>query len=186
MSARQALRAATAAEHDRVDALFSDFDLRYEAGYERFLAAQAAAFLPVEAALDASGAAAALTCWPERRRGALLVQDLARLGAADVAPVAPPPFEDEAAILGGIYVLEGSRLGGAVLRRNLRAHLPQAFLSAPQPRGAWAKLLAKLDTRLNGERELISAVTSAKRVFACFAAAAEQGMTTECSRRPST
>ena len=185
MSARQALRAATAAEHDRVDALFSAFDLGDEGDYGRFLAAQAAAFLPVEAALDEAGAAEALPCWPERLRGALLVEDLAAMGAPPAAPVAPPPFGDEAALLGGIYVLEGSRLGGAVLRRSLPAHLPQSFLAAPQPRGAWAKLLAKLDTRLNGERELISAVTSAKRVFACFAAAAEQGMTTECSRRPS-
>ena len=185
MSARQALRAATAAEHDRVDALFSAYDLGGARGYARFLAAQAAALLPVEAALDGAGAADLLPCWPERRRGALLAQDLSRLGLPPPAPVPPPPFADAAALLGGIYVLEGSRLGAAVLRRGLPDSLPQAFLCAPQPRGAWAKLLAKLDSALNGEGELISAVTSAKRTFDCFAAAAQQGKDTECSRRPS-
>ena len=186
MRARQALRAATVAEHERVDALFSAWDLGSEAGYGRFLAVQAAAFLPIEAALGDAGAAEALPCWPQRQRSALLAQDLARLGVPCAAPVAPPPFADEAALLGGIYVLEGSRLGGAVLRRGVPAHLPQSFLSAPQPRGSWAKLLAKLDSALNGEGEFISAVTSAKRVFSCFAAAAEQGKRSEWSRRPST
>ena len=172
MSARAKLRSATAAEHDRVDALFSAFDLAAPGGYARFLAAQAAAFLPVEAALDEAGAASALSCWPERRRGHLLAADLAALGAAPGPPVAPPAFAGEAALLGGIYVLEGSRLGGALLRRSLPDGAPCRFLAAPQPPGAWRNLLAKLDSVLIGEREIDSAVDSARRVFRCFAAAA--------------
>ncbi|MDP8911973.1 MAG: hypothetical protein M3N39_00180 [Pseudomonadota bacterium] len=53
MSARAGLRAGTAAEHDRVDRLFSRFDLRREEDYRHFLLAQAAAFLPIG---DRSGA----------------------------------------------------------------------------------------------------------------------------------
>ena len=56
MKARAFLRAQTADAHARVDAAFSRFDLASQEGYADFLAAQAAAFLPVEQALDEAGA----------------------------------------------------------------------------------------------------------------------------------
>ena len=46
-SARGALRAATAAHHERVDAVFSRADLTKRDHYARFLQAQAGAYLPV-------------------------------------------------------------------------------------------------------------------------------------------
>lgn len=55
-SARFALRAATSEAHERLDALFSRFDLGDRADYSEFLLAQAGAFLPVGAALDRAGA----------------------------------------------------------------------------------------------------------------------------------
>ena len=51
MSAHAALRAATADAHERVDGLFSRFDISDPIGYRRFLTAQAVAYLPGEAAL---------------------------------------------------------------------------------------------------------------------------------------
>jgi heme oxygenase len=170
LSARAVLRARTAEEHDRVDRLFSGFDLAREDDYRRFLLAQAAAFLPMEAALDRSGAAELLPDWPQRRRAHLLRSDLETLGAAEPAGITPPPLDAPAAVLGAIYVLEGSRLGGAVLKRSLSPAAPKAFLSAPQIQGSWRKLLETLDMFLYRSEHLDAASGAAASVFQNFRA----------------
>ena len=168
MSARAALRAATAEDHDRVDRLFSRLDLGSDASYRLFLTAQAAAHLPVEHALEAAGVAAMLPDWPGRRRSALLLADLAELGIEPPAPVPPPPLAGEAEIFGAAYVLEGSRLGGAYLKRSLSPGAPRRFLGAAQEAGAWRKLLAKLDESLYEPARLEESCESARQVFRRF------------------
>jgi heme oxygenase len=170
MTARAALRAATAAEHDRVDALFSRLDLARQGDYRLFLLAQAAAFLPVEAALEEAGAQGVVPDWAERRRGHLLARDLDALGAALPAPEPAPALAGAAEILGAAYVLEGSRLGGAMLRRGVAADAPQAFLAAPQAKGSWRKLLELLDDRLYETAAIETAAGAARRTFSCFEA----------------
>ena len=60
-----------------------------------------------------------------RRRTHLLRADLAWLGAEAEAPPAPmPAFDSAAAALGGLYVAEGSTLGGRQLARALDGILP--------------------------------------------------------------
>lgn len=170
MSARTALRTATRAEHDRVDAEFSAHDLDSRDGYARFLRAQAAAHIPVERAIEAAGAAELLPDWPARRRADALLADLADL---DMTPAREEHFtidRSEAALWGAIYVLEGSRLGGAVLRRQISAGLPARFLSPGEP-GAWRSLTDRLDERLRSAAAIGEAITSARAVFACFEAA---------------
>jgi heme oxygenase len=168
VSARDALRTATADAHERVDALFSRFDLSSGDGYRLFLTAQAAAHLPVEAALDAAGAALLMPDWPQRRRSHLLEADLAELGAATPAPVDPPSLAGPEALIGALYVLEGSRLGGAVLKRGLAVGAPQRFLGAAQAPGSWRKLLAKLDESLYDAARVEAASRSARDVFGRF------------------
>jgi heme oxygenase len=168
VSARAALRAATAEDHRRVDQLFSRLDLGSDAGYRLFLTAQAAAHLPVEIALEAAGAAEWLPDWPERRRSHLLIADLAELGVDPPAPIPPPALVDEASIMGALYVLEGSRLGGAFLKRSLAPQAPTRFLAAAQEAGAWRKLLAKLDESLYEPARVESACGTARQVFRRF------------------
>ena len=170
MKARAALRAATAEEHERVDQLFSRFDLSEAEDYRRFLLAQATAFLPIEAKLDELDAAALVEDWPLRRRGDALKADLADLGEALPAPLAAPEFGDPSAMLGAIYVLEGSRLGGALLKRSIPADLPRRFLDAPQMPGSWRKLLELLDAFLYEPDRVHSAVGGARHVFHRFEA----------------
>ena len=172
MSAHALLRAATRAAHDRVDALFGDLDLSRAADYRHFLTAQAAAFLPVEAALDRSGAAALFPCWDQSRRSLLLRADLETLGIAVPPPVAEPILPSVAAIAGAAYVLEGSRLGGAVLARRVSGNEPCRFLSAIQPSGQWRVFLARLEQLLGSDVDRREAVTSAEQVFGSFALAA--------------
>lgn len=63
----------------------------------------------------------------ERARAALLERDLLDLGSLPslVTTRSPqlPPLGTTAGLLGSLYVLEGSRLGGQVLVRNLTARL---------------------------------------------------------------
>ena len=168
MTARTALRAATSTDHDRVDRLFSQFDLASAEGYRLFLAAQATAHLPIEEALNKSDASRIVPDWPARRRGHLLEADLAELGLSVPPPVDSPTLADAEAVLGAVYVLEGSRLGGALLKRAIPAGAPSSFLGADQPPGAWRKLLALLDECLYEPRRLQAASRSAKQIFERF------------------
>jgi heme oxygenase len=170
MKARAALRTGTAQEHERVDRLFGALNLARPEDYRLFLAAQAAAFLPVEEALDAAGAADFLPDWHARRRSHLLRGDLHALGTPLPSPEPVPALVSAPEILGAAYVLEGSRLGGAMLKRSVQHDLPQAFLSAPQSPGAWRKLLETLDHYLYETAPVAAAVGAARGIFHCFEA----------------
>jgi heme oxygenase (biliverdin-IX-beta and delta-forming) len=174
MSARTALRAETRDAHERVDALFGRFDLGTRDGYAAFLATQASAFLPVEAALDAAGAAVFVPDWPERRRGAALRADLADLSVtAPELSLPPPHFPGKAPVLGALYVIEGSRLGGALLKRALPAAFPRRFLDARQAAGSWRRLLELIERDLFRPEARSAAIAAACAVFERFARAAE-------------
>jgi len=134
------LRASSAPDHDRVDALFGGYRLGEAESYARFLEAHARALPAAEAAL---AAAPDLPAW--RTRAGLLAADLAALGRSVPAPL---PFAAEgAAAWGLLYVTEGSRLGGAMLARSVPPHLPSAYLSARHERGEWKRTLDALEAR---------------------------------------
>jgi heme oxygenase len=181
-SARGALRAATAVHHDRVDAVFSRADLTDRTGYGRFLQAQAGAYLPVEAALERAGAANLVPDWSARRRAALLTADLTALGLSAPEEPIDIAFDDPAAVLGGIYVLEGSRLGGALLGRDVPADFPRAFL-APGDSAGWRRLLGILEHTLRSAGDIASAVSSASRVFLLFESSGRRYLEADCVGR---
>lgn len=170
MSARAALRAATAADHERVDALFSHYDLATLDGYRRFLLAQAVAFLPAEEMLTRAGASRLIKDWDARRRSVALRADLGALGETVPEQIPAPDFVTDASVLGGIYVLEGSRLGGALLKRGIPASVPRAFLDAEQGSGAWRKLLERLEIFLYRTDLVEAAAGAARQTFQCFEA----------------
>ena len=166
-AARFALRDATAAWHERVDAVYSSLDLATREGYGRFLSAQAAAHLPVEAALDAGGAVALMPDWIARRRADAIRADLAALGLAVPDPEPVPDLVGTAALMGAAYVLEGSRLGGTMLVRQVPVDFPRAFLSGGGS-APWRALIEMLDARLRTEQDLAAAIAAACAVFALF------------------
>ncbi|WP_309612022.1 biliverdin-producing heme oxygenase [Sphingomonas sp.] len=172
MTAREELKAATQAAHDRVDAAF-DHDLANPIIYVAFLAAQASAYLPVEEALTACGAARLIENWHDHRRAPLLAADLATLDCAPPDLIAPPEYRGEAAVVGGLYVLEGSRMGAAVLLRRVLPGLPIAFLSARAEPGHWTRFIASLDQLLYSPQRLDAAIEAASATFACFEQAAK-------------
>ncbi|WP_245409607.1 biliverdin-producing heme oxygenase [Allosphingosinicella vermicomposti] len=177
MTARQTLRAATADDHERVDALFSAFDLSTREGYCAFLAAQAEPFLSTEAELEQAGIGRLISDWPHRKRGHLLAEDFASLCSGEgrspdegtaVAGLLLPQEHNDAALLGALYVLEGSRLGGKLLARSVPPHFPTRFLSASALRGAWPSLLEMLDEFLYDSARIDAAVGAARAVFQRF------------------
>ena len=157
------LRSATRPDHAQVDAAFGHHDLATRAGYTAFLTAHARVLPAIETRLRP----AELTPGWQGRAGAL-AEDLATLGTALPAPspIAIPP--GEAARWGALYVLEGSRLGGAVLAKSVPPDLPSAFLAATHAPGQWRALLARLDA-LDIDRD--ETLAGARATFAAFASA---------------
>ena len=172
--AHKLLREGTADCHARVDAAFGGFDLSLPDGYRDFLTAQARAFLPIEEALDSAGAAELLADWPERRRGNALISDLYCLKVHIPEPCPVPKVITAAAIWGQIYVLEGSRLGGQMLKRSLSSESPQAFLGHAIKRGTWRALLDRIDQALADPADRATAVDAARTTFAVFEKAANK------------
>jgi heme oxygenase len=131
-SARDALRAATGAVHERLHGLKGFARLaegRIGLAEYRALLARLHGF---HAALEAALAAGpGVSAWGidlvERRRSPLLAADRAALG--DEAPPDPAPIpapDSAAAAMGWLYVSEGSTLGGLHLARALDPLLGEA------------------------------------------------------------
>jgi heme oxygenase len=175
LNAHRTLREETREDHAQVDAAFSRFDLSNLSSYGAFLLAQARAFLPVEAAAEAAGAAHIIEDWPARHRSELLMADLFDLGLATPDPVEPPTIHGAPAVLGAAYVLEGSRLGGSILRRQLPETAPRRFLSDAGAAQGWRVLTRLLDCQLVDPDHITRSVASARSVFRCFLISAEQG-----------
>jgi heme oxygenase len=168
---RQALRAATAAAHDQVDAAFADFDLTDRASYARFLMAHADVVWPLEAALPGDRVTAD---WEDRKRGHLLREDLAQLPKVGPGHAAPlPAFDNAEAIAGTLYVLEGSRLGGKFLARRLPTGFPRAYLASDQRAEKWQQLLEVIDRQLQEPAALETAIAAAFATFAAFERSAD-------------
>ena len=165
---RQALREATMANHERVDAIFSHFSLDTRKGYSAFLKAHARALPPLEALAR-----------PGSPRLPQLVQDLEALGEFLPAPLLMPTQAGEPFRWGALYALEGSRLGGAMLERRVAPGLPRAYLSAVHDRGGWIAFQQSLDEAADGGGEdwINGAVQGAEAAFALFAAGAQAEQT---------
>lgn len=166
-AARSVLRAATAPDHARVDRAFGLFDLADRDDYAAFLQGQAHAFLPIEAAIDDADPRDVLPDWPERRRASLLRADLAALGVTQPGTGEIGLFRSREDILGAIYVLEGSRLGGRMLARSVPAGLPRSFIDTSDSI-RWRNLIEVLDKLLITDDQLRSATAAARRAFALF------------------
>lgn len=166
---RQALRAATTDDHHRVDAIFGRYSLDSASGYQAFLTAHARAVGALETLAD-----------PAVPRLPLLKRDLATLGAA-CPPALPVVASTAPGFVWGLrYALEGSRLGGAMLARQVAEGLPKAYLSAVHGKGEWAQFQHAMDNAAAAAdgHWLEDAVLGARAAFALFAQAGEAGLET--------
>ncbi|MFG1396177.1 biliverdin-producing heme oxygenase [Roseixanthobacter pseudopolyaromaticivorans] len=170
MSVRAMLRNGTAVQHQRLDSCFSALALSEPEGYRLFLSANAAALLPLETRLERAGVAHILPDWPQRARRAALMADLRDLGVSRVDTVEAPEFESADAILGALYVLEGSRLGSAVLLRRAGGLHGAAtrFLAHGRHERLWASFLPVLEAVSHDAPTLACLAQAARRTFETF------------------
>lgn len=124
-SLRDALRAATARSHARLDALFEAVaDPARSDLYERFIVMNHACHEAIEPILAESPLNAALPQWQGWSRLPALRLDMSEMG---LSPLALPAFAqarpDLPQAVGIAYVLEGSRLGARIIHRQLQNSL---------------------------------------------------------------
>jgi heme oxygenase len=175
---RNILRDATAADHARLDARLGALDLCTMAGYRRFLEINAAAVLPLEQSLLAAGVRELLPDWDDRSRTGALLADLARLRGVP-RRLDAPDLPDRFAMLGTLYVLEGSRLGAAYLLSTVRqcgdpsVSRNTAFLGHGAGHPFWPEYLTILERHAGELLDQDDLVDPARRAFDLFAQAAE-------------
>ena len=174
---RSLLRDATAAEHARLDSRLGALDLCKAADYRIFLEINAAALLPLEQALVRAGVRDVLPDWDDRARTEAILRDLLRLGGTPRL-LDTPDLPDRSAVLGTLYVLEGSRLGAAYLLRKVRQCSDPivagntAFLSHGAGRPLWPSFLAVLENHADDLVDDEAVVEPARRAFSLFQQAA--------------
>lgn len=113
----------------------------------------------------------------ERRRAPLLVQDLASLGVDAITverlPLCGEEFgwTDAAALLGALYVTEGSTLGGVLIARALARVATDArrfYLGHGERNGEmWRNFVARLEA-IEDDAGQAAAIASAQRTFLAF------------------
>lgn len=176
---RTRLKDATADAHRQLDASLVAFDIKTTNGYRRFLEVSAGALLPLEAALLESGVDDIIKDWPSRSRTDAILDDLSKVeGQLHLMP-ALAGF-GRGALLGTMYVLEGSRLGARFLLKIVTRSadpavgLATAYLSHGAGQPLWERFLALLAHEAPGldEEEVIAGARSAFGVFNMAAARA--------------
>jgi heme oxygenase len=162
------LRAATAADHQAVDDAFARFGFATAGDYRAFLTAHARILPAVERAVRPGELVSDWTA-----RSPALLDDLAALGGAapDERDFGLPA--GEAARWGALYVLEGSRLGGAFLEKRVAPGFPRAYLGARHAQGGWRRILDSLDNADTGPSWRNQALAGAKATFGAFLEAAQ-------------
>lgn len=169
-SARQLLRDATMATHDRVDARMSGLSLATRTDYQRFITVMLRGVLPLEAGLMSGGFADACPGWAPS--GPCLIADAEALDMAVSTPADAMPISG--AIAWGVaYVLEGSRLGGRVLsKRAGRSDDPSVttnmrFLTRRHGL-RWPDFVTALDCALGDADSVAESIIGAEFAFSLF------------------
>ena len=168
---KEATHAGHAAVEHSLELMRADVSL---ADYTRYLSRMLSVHAAFEMQLRAHHAlAAAVPRLAERYKEALLVQDLSALDARPSAHAPLPEFERAEHVLGALYVLEGSTLGGKVILRHLErvlgARIPRAYLGAygAEVGAMWWTFADFLNHAVLDESELVA---GAQTMFAAIGA----------------
>jgi heme oxygenase len=164
---RALLFAATRDLHDQVDKSAGRYDLARPSGRSGFLQFMYRGLQPVEDGLDGAVAGRLYPAWHDRRRAAVLRGDIRRAGAGIPDTREPVPFANALEVWGGLYVLEGSRLGARLIARDWPdADLP-GFLR-PDPAGTWPKFLECIRRCCPEQIRHPQVVGGARKAFGAF------------------
>ena len=153
---RRWLAAQTSPLHHAVDASAASLDLSTADSIVCFMAR---GFGTVEPALDRAGAGRVLPEWPARRRAHLT-------GVASPAADDAVEFGSDPEVWGGLYVLEGSRLGGTMLARQHAALAQHPFFAAAET--FWPTFVRRLDEADAALEDRDGMLAGARKAFGAF------------------
>jgi heme oxygenase len=157
--------------------------------YRRMLAGYLGLYRPFEAALSqASHEARELVDWPASGRVPLLERDLLALGSTQeeiaAMPNAPvmPDLTDPSAMLGALYVVEGSQLGGQMIYRDVQSKLhldvttgASFFAGAGTHTGPrWKQFLSGLEQQTQDTAQAVEAACAMFHYFGAWLKTATQ------------
>jgi heme oxygenase len=159
------LRSATSGDHRSVDRMMTDIDLSGREGYRRFLSIHYAAlqlFEPDWRDQDSDDFHAMVHC---------LRDDLGTLdGPSATGQPAERPVLNAGNRVGIAYVIRGSRLGSAILRRRVPIGFAASYFDF-SPATSWTQFLEQLDqyAAAPGGSAECDAILGAKVAFGAFA-----------------
>ena len=96
---------------------------------------------------------------------------MASLGLPMPPPIDFPALSSEDELWGAAYVIEGSKLGGAMLLKRVPTDFPSTYLAFQGPKGAIKAFMDRLDSANDVNRE--RAVDAARSMFSAFRNAAK-------------
>ena len=172
--AHDLLRSSTRDLHNLAESRFDLTSMSSAAAYSAFLLANWP-FASIEAALESAGIHRVLPDWDKRRRRQVLADDLRQCG------ISPPSIDrleirsDHGTLLGWSYVLEGSRLGAAMILRAIDGPGEQVargtqFLRHCAGKHLWQSYKIAL-SEIDGDPPAIaSACAGAALAFRCYLA----------------
>lgn len=105
-------------------------------------------------------------------KSAWLAEDIATLGGSTITPAPLDPPKDHPALLGTLYVVEGSTLGGMHLHRSQRGPVAKAgrFFQGygEETIPAWKSFIDWLEAQALTEAEMQRAAQAAQKTFEWF------------------
>jgi heme oxygenase len=161
-SAHLALRAATRNDHALIDRMMLPFDLKRPEDYRAFLT------IHFEALLALRGNWRPQDSEDFERMIRCLDTDLQTLGTLrNPMPIPACIPSSPGAGLGIAYVIRGSRLGAAVLRRGVAKALSTSYLDFV-PTLSWTEFLGQLEFEANEPNGTSEAILAARSTFSVF------------------
>lgn len=179
-SRAQNLKAATADVHDNVDKSIMAHDpFANKQSYLAFLSLQYYFLKDVSALYEHRELSELINDLPSRRRLGMLEQDFADLAAELPRAFLAPEISDStdfATALGWLYVVEGSKVGAAMLGKQAQAKLPVSadngarYLAGPGAgRGsAWRELVNVIDSIELNDAQENALINGARQAFSRF------------------
>jgi heme oxygenase len=177
LSPLEVIRQRTRPLHARLDASIDlSGALTSRESYSRLLLRYLSVYIPFEQAVAThSKETLNLINWPRRSKIPLLQRDLRALGSVEDPPPSPslPSLDNQDALLGALYVVEGSALGGQIIYRQIeqKLHLTPAsgaaffFGDGDQTGSLWKQFTAFLDHHITRPKRAADAAAAMFHAF---------------------
>ena len=175
----EAIKSATSAAHSQTEKTLVTHikAIRTKEEYAVLLSCLYSFYAPLEAPFN-TWVAPVLPDYAQRRKPASILHDIAVLGLPAPEQVSNqlPVIQTPSAALGCFYVLEGSVMGGAIIKKMVQGKCPDIpdeafsfFLGYEQHNGVmWRNFLAQFNEVVTTEQQKTVAIAAANDCFAQF------------------